>query len=111
MESKICQDAGFILGIVVQIVKIIRWVIPILLIVLIVFDIFKMVAGQADDKAKKTMSDTIIKRVLYAIIIFLIPSIVNFVLLKIEPLSVDKDGNITGTSTSYLGCWNYYYNK
>ena len=111
MESQICQDTGFIMGILVKAIQIIRFAIPILLIVLIIFDLFKIVAGSADDKAKKTAFDTIVKRVLYAVIIFLVPSIINFILVRIEPLSVDSNGNITGNSTSYLGCWNYYYNK
>ncbi len=111
MVSQICEDAGFIMGLLVMAVKIIRFAVPILLILLITFDLFKVVAGQADDKTKKTAFDNIVKRVIYAVIIFLVPSLVNFVLLRIEPISVDSKGNITGTSTSYLGCWNYYYNK
>ena len=110
--SEICNDAGFILGIVVQVVKILRWAIPVILILLIIFDLFKVVANtNPDDKAKKDAFDKIIKRVLFAVIIFLIPTIVNIILLKIEPISKDADGRVTTTSTSYVGCWNYYYNK
>ncbi len=111
--SNLCNDAGFILGIIAQLVKIIRWVVPILLIVLISFDLFKTLAGQVDEKAKKEAFGKITKRLLYAVIIFLVPTIVNMVLLKIAPLSRDNNGNVkvNTTSTSYLECWNYYYNK
>lgn len=109
--SELCQDAGFILGIAAQAVKIIRWVIPVLLIVLISFDLFKVVTTNPDDKAKSDALTKIVKRVIYAVIIFLIPSILNIILLKIEPISKDSDGNVTTTSTSYVGCWNVYYNK
>lgn len=110
--SDMCKDAGFILGLIVQIVKIIRWAVPILLILLITFDLFKVVSGgNVDEKAKKDAFDKIIKRALYAVIIFLIPSILNIILLEIEPLTKDSNGTVTTTSTSYLGCWNYYYNK
>jgi uncharacterized membrane protein len=110
--SEMCQDAGFILGIIVQVVKILRWAVPIILILVIVFDLSKVVVNaNPDEKARKEAFDRVIKRVIYAVIIFLVPTIVNIVLLKIEPLSKDSKGNITTTSTSYVGCWNYYYNK
>jgi len=109
--SKICQDAGFVLGIITKLVKIIQWAIPILLIVLIIFDLTKAMTGNVDDKAKKDAISKTVQRFIYAVIIFLLPTIVNFILLRIEPISRDSKGNITSTSTSYLGCWNYYYNK
>lgn len=109
--NQICKDAEFILGPAVQIVKIVRWVIPILLIVLIVFDLSKTLVGQMDDKSKKDVFSKIVKRIVYAVIVFLIPTVVNFILLKIEPISRDSKDNLSSTSTSYLGCWNYYYNR
>ena len=109
--SQMCEDAGFILGPITLIVKILHWAIPIILIVLIVFDFFKVVVGHADEKEKKEALNKALKRIIYATIVFLVPTIVNIVFQKIEPVSVDKKGNITSTSTSYLGCWNYYYTK
>ena len=108
---EICADAGFILGIIAQIVKIIRWAIPILLILLVTFDLVKVVATNPDEKTKKEALGKVVKRVLYAVIILLVPSILNIVLLQIEPITRDSNGNVTKTSTSYLGCWNMYYNK
>ncbi len=99
--SEICQDAGFILGIIVTAVKILRWAIPVLLIVLITFDLVKVVSASIpDEKSKKEALEKIVKRVIFAVIIFLIPSIVNIILLKIEPISKDSNGNVTTTSTS-----------
>ena len=109
--SEMCTDAGFILNTVVQVIKIVRWVIPILLILFIIFDLFKVVTGNPDDKAKRDAFNKIVKRLIYAVIVLLVPTVINIVLLKIEPLTRDNNGNITSTSTSYLGCWNYYYNK
>lgn len=108
--SNICKDAAFIMKPIVSIVKILRWVVPILLIVLITFDLFKVVAGNPDDKVKKDAFSKIVKRLIYAVIIFLVPSLVNIVLTKIAPISRDTTGK-SGTSTSYLECWNYYYNN
>ncbi len=109
--SEMCKDAGFIIGTVANVIKIVRWVIPILLILYITFDLFKVVTTTPDDKAKREAFNKIIKRIIYAVIVFLVPTVINIVLLKIEPITRDGNGNITNTSTSYLGCWNYYYNK
>lgn len=111
MLVNICEDASFILRIVVKLVKVVQLLIPILLIVLVSLDIFKTIAGQVDDKAKKEMSDKIVKRIIYAVIIFLIPVIVNFVFKKIDPLTEDSNGAITTDSTSWISCWNMYYNE
>ena len=108
--SDICTDSGFILGVIVKIVKIIRIAIPIILIIFITFDLFKAITGNVDDKEKKEAFSKIIKRIIYALIIFLVPTIVNFIFLQIAPVSKDASGH-SGTSTSYLQCWNYYYNK
>ena len=111
LVSVMCQDAGFIIGTIIKVVRIVQWAIPMLLIVLITFDLFKAMTGQLDDKAKKDALNKSVKRILYAVIVFLVPTLVNIVLLKIAPISVDETGNLENTSTSYLECWNYYYNK
>ena len=109
--GQICTDAGFILGLIAKIVKILHWVLPALLIVLITVDLVKVVATNPDEKTKKDALTKVVKRLIFAIIIFLVPVIVNYVLLSIAPLTKDPRGNVTTTSDSYLGCWNYYYNK
>ena len=68
----------------VAILKIVRWVvsiicfiIPIVLIVLCILDIAKLVtAGNIDDKLKKEVTNKVAKRVVFALIIFLVPFIV-----------------------------------
>ena len=60
--SEICQDAGFILGIIVTAVKILRWAIPVLLIALITFDLVKVVSASIpDEKSKKEALEKIVK--------------------------------------------------
>lgn len=111
MSDQLCEDARFILGPITQIVIILRWAIPILLILLIIFDLIKVIAGQADDKVKKDAFNKIVKRVVYALIVFMVPALVNFILLQIEPISEDPNGTVNTNSTSYLRCWNKYYNE
>ena len=109
MLADFCTNAGFILRVVVKLFKIVRWVIPILLIVLISFDLFKAFASQLDDKTKKDTFSKIVKRLIYAIIIFLVPTIINLVMIKLEPIS--RDNNVSETSTSWIKCWRQYYNE
>ncbi len=107
--SDFCTDSAFILRIVVKIVKAVQWIIPILLIVLITFDLLKVVTGQADDKAKKEALNKAVKRMIYAVIVFLIPIIVTFIFNQIAPYTSDTNSNTD--STSWLSCWNMFYNE
>ena len=107
--GQFCADAGFVLRIIVKVVKILRWVIPILLIVLVSFDLFKVVSGQVDDKAKKEATSKAVKRVLYALIIFFIPTIVNLVLGQMSTISTED--NLTTNSSTWYECWLGYYNE
>ncbi len=111
MTDQLCDDAKFILGPIAQIVIILRWAIPVLLILLVIWDLIKVVAGQVDEKAKKDAFSKIVKRVIYALIVFMVPAIVNFILLQIEPITEDPTGAVNTNSTSYLRCWNKYYNE
>ena len=100
-----CENMGFIFRIVVKLLFYIRIIVPILLIVLIVFDLAKVVTGSADDKAKSEAVSKAGKRLIYAVLVFLIPTVINFIFKTIERYE-PKDGN--GTSTSWISCWNYY---
>ena len=106
----VCKNAGFILRITVQLVKIIHILIPIILIALITFDLIKVVTSNADDKVKKDAFSKALKRLIYSIIIFLIPTILVFIFTRVDRL-VKNDSNTTITSTSWINCWlRTYYN-
>ena len=67
-----------ILGLVNTFLNIIRLVIPIILIVLAVMDVAKVVTNSnLDDKVKKEAMNKLTTRVIYAVVIFLIPTIVK----------------------------------
>lgn len=61
-----------------DIMTIIRIAVPILLIVLVSYDVFMSVLSGSDDKVKKNR-DRIIKRVIIAIAIFFVPTLLNLV--------------------------------
>ena len=95
-------DADFItiLRIVKWVFNIICWGIPIILIVLSVVDIAKIVtAGNIDDKLKKEVGNKIITRLIYAVIIFLVPTIVSLI-FRFVPL---EQGKINGVT--WGDCW------
>jgi len=111
MIADVCNEASFILRIVVKLVKYMHIIIPIILIVMISFDLFKVFVGQADEKAKKEASNKAAKRLIYAMIVFFVPTIINFVFKKIDSATSNQTNAISTTSTSWIHCWNVEYNK
>lgn len=104
MLSSHCDKMGFLLRILAELFFYIRIIIPILLIVLVVFDLAKVVVGQADEKAKSEATNKIVKRIVYAIIIFLVPTLITYIFRIVEK-------NITndGAATSWISCWTEVY--
>ena len=97
-------DADFvsILRIVRWVVTLICWAVPFILIVLIVLDVAKIVtAGNIDDKLKKEVTGRIVTRVIFAVIIFLVPTIVGL-LFRFIPVD-SKDTTINGAT--WKDCW------
>ena len=105
-----CGDVSFLLRITVKIVKYMHIIVPILLVILISFDLFKVVAGGADDKIKKEATSKAVKRLIYAVIVFFIPTIINIVFKTIGNFTTDNGGTTTN-STSWVQCWSVEYNK
>ena len=108
MILDVCTSASFILRIAVKVVKYLHFIIPVILIVMIMFDFAKaMTNGQLDEKTKKEATDKAIKRIIYASIVFLIPTIINFAFTKIDELS-SSNNDTPATSTtakSWMRCW------
>ena len=91
-----------ITGIVKWVINIICWAIPIILIVLCIFDIAKIVtAGNIDDKLKKEVTSKVVTRLIFAVLIFLVPTIVRLV-FGILPL---PDNANTGEGATWRDCW------
>ena len=93
-----------IMGIVKGVINIICFVIPIVLIVLCILDIAKIVtAGNIDDKLKKEVTNKVVTRIVFAIIIFLVPTIIRL-LFDFIPVK-DKDATFDGAT--WKDCWDY----
>ena len=91
-----------IMNIIKWVINIICWAIPIILIVLCILDIAKIVtAGNIDDKLKKEVTGRITTRVIFAVLIFLVPTIVG-VIFQFIPVN-GKDVALDGVT--WRDCW------
>lgn len=113
VRNNMCENAGFLLRIVVKLVKYMHIIVPVILVLMITFDLAKSLTGPLDDKMKKEVFNRATKRAIYAAIVFLIPTLINFIFQRIDPLVGDSGTTnaTTANSTSWLHCWNYYYDK
>lgn len=98
-------NLGFIMRILVALLKYVKIIVPIILIVMIIVDLAKVIVSNVDEKAKKEASSKAVKRLMYAVIVFLIPTVINFIFRSLDRY-VTNDNK--GTPTSWISCWNYY---
>ena len=101
-SCSLCNDNAVfsIIYILKQILQVVFLLVTIILIVLVLIDIAKnVVAGKEDDMKKN--KNIAIKRVIYAVVIFLVPAIVN---LFMHVLYNIVDGS---SHQSFLSCWEH----
>ena len=87
-----------------DIIRILKWafrgiciVIPVIIIILIIIDVAKVAtSGNVDDKMKKEVGQKAVTRLIYAVVIFLIPTVVSLI-FDIIPL---------GEGANVATCWN-----
>lgn len=92
-----CEHLNPIINIIQSVLMIVQWAIPIIIIVIGTFDIMKAVIASKEDEIKAAQK-MLIKRVVYAVIIFLIPSIVYFV------FNIVSNSGTEGTG-EFWKCW------
>jgi len=92
-----CTDFKGAVQIVGLILKVIQWVVPIILILLGTIDLVKAVIAGKEDDIKKNQT-ALIKRIIAAVIVFLVPLIVGILMGMIG----QKD---------WKTCWNKYHDK
>ena len=94
------EEMQMIIGIVITILDIVKFIVPIVLIIFCTIDIFKIIVSKKEDEIKKLRKDVLMK-IVYCIIIYLIPFIVPFILKianNIIPMEYDD---------SWKTCWDY----
>ena len=103
-------DVGVVCGGLEPVVRIIRdgilkyicILIPIGLILFGVFDLGKAVVA-SDEKEVKAAQSRLIKRVIYAILVFLVPQLVALIMKIVAIGQTDQD------TTSWAACWDNAY--
>ena len=79
-DSNPCKDYETIAGIIKGAVRLICYAIPIIIIVLTVIDVAKVAtSGNVDDKLKKETSQKAVTRLIYAVVVFLVPTVVSLI--------------------------------
>lgn len=72
-----CSDLEPIITLLKKVVSLLQWGIPIILILFGMIDLGKAVISSKEDEMKKAQS-TLLKRVVYAIAVFLVVTVVSF---------------------------------
>ena len=101
------EDILDLISIVKLVINGICWVVPILLIVFVTIDVAKIVtAGNLDDKMKKEVGNKIVSRLIYALIIFLIPTIISLLFRILGKSTIIKGGDSTAAGCTWSEAWN-----
>lgn len=74
-----CDELGPIVNLVRTVIELIRYGIPVLLIIFGMLDLGKAVMAGKEDEMKKAQG-TLIKRVIYAVAVFLVVTVVVFIM-------------------------------
>lgn len=76
-----CEDIAVLKTVlfIKEMLEIVLYIIPIILILMIMLDLTKNVIANKDDEMRKNFQIAI-KRIIYAVALFLVPTIVNFVI-------------------------------
>lgn len=93
--SSVCTDEiSEVVGLAKMVIKVLQLVVPIGLIIMGTVDMAKAVIA-GDEKKMKEAQKPFIKRIIAAVIVFLIPIIVNMVL-----------SFVTTGNSDWIDCWN-----
>ena len=93
-----CTTLGPILRILKTVFVLLQWAIPFVLVLLGAIDLGKAVVASKEDEMKKAQG-ILIKRVIYAIVIFFLFTLVNFV------IGIVGDGDSGEDMESWSTCW------
>lgn len=93
-----CKDLEVVIRILKAVVNLIQWGIPIILILFGMLDLGKAVMAGKEDEMKKAQG-TLIKRVIYAVAVFLVVFIVQLV------MNIVSDAGADGVNDSWYKCW------
>ena len=104
-----CSKIQIIVNIIAFLLRVLQWGIPIVLIVLVTFDVVKIIIN-TDEKAKSDTTSKIVKRIIYAVICFLVPMLVRFVFSILDSGNPNDYGSGNSYDDSWVSCFNNAFN-
>ena len=96
-----CDGLKPVIKLVSSVVKLIQFGIPIMLILFGMIDLGKAVMSSKEDEMKKAQG-TLLKRFIYAVAVFLVVTLVTFV------MGMVGDSGTKSDTTSWSTCWSKY---
>ena len=106
-----CESTAMntLIGAVEFVLNLIRWAIPVVLIILGSIDMFKAMASNDDKKAGEAKS-RFIRRLIYAVVAFLVPFLVTFAFDMVGQIVKDnsdqnKIGEVNSQNGDFFTCW------
>lgn len=100
--SQYCKDLQPIINLIKSVITLLQIGIPIALILFGMIDLGKAVIAGKEDEMKKAQS-TLIKRVIYAVAVFLVVTIVSLVINLVAGAGAENSGN----ANDWRQCWGY----
>ena len=107
---EICEDPA-ILNLILfikSLIEMISMVVPIILIVMVTIDLVKIMMGNSD-KALKSATKSMLNRIIAAVIVFFVPTIVNIVLVNVEEDRVEKSACWTNATEAKIEYYSQIY--
>lgn len=95
-----CMGLEPIIRILKNVVKLIQFGVPVLLILFGMIDLGKAVMSSKEDEMKKAQG-TLLKRFIYAVAVFLVITLVTFVMGLVGEAGADE-----ADEDSWISCWN-----
>lgn len=95
------NNLAFIFRILRYLFRAIKIVIPVILIIFAAIDMTKVVIN-ADEKTKKEAGSKVVKRLIYAVILFLVPTLISLIFKAVDSNRVDDYKN---SGSAYNNDW------
>lgn len=106
LENICTGDVKTVIAAVKTVFTLIQWAIPCVLIVLGTIDMFKAMTS-GDEKATKEAQKKFIRRLIYAVVAFLIPFIISLVFTFVgNTLDAKETVDASNTLSNFMLCWN-----
>lgn len=99
-----CGELGAIIRLLKSVFTLLQWGIPIVLILFGAIDLGKAVMASKDDEMKKAQG-TLIKRVVYAVLIFFLFTIVTLVISMVSDSRDGDNKDVNNVETDWAKCW------